>query len=249
MIVITKQPTDFYSNTGVAGIQFSVSAIDTDGLALSYQWEYRNTSNQNWQNSSVESATSPIIILTRSADYYQERGYEYRCKISNGTDSVYTFAVKPLVIGSSYFQIALQQNNSEPIKLDKDLTEIATLAGTLREECSIIDPVVLLEVPLDQIAGCNYVTISAFGRSYFVREIISVRTGLVRLSLHVDVLTSFKDGIRANKGIVRRAEKADTYNLYLNDGSLQAYQDPYILTEPFPYGFTGACFIMATAGG
>ena len=61
-----------------------------------------------------------------------------------------------------------------------------------------------------------------------------------------DVLSTYAEEIRANRGIVFRSEK--NYNLYLNDGSLVAYQDPYILTEPFPFGFTGACFILSVAG-
>ena len=147
------------------------------------------------------------------------------------------------------FTVKLQTNSSEFNKLDKTLTDISELSGVLREECSILNPSILIEADLSDLTGCNYVTIPAFGRSYFVREIVSVRAGLVQLSCHVDVLSSFKTEIRANKGIVQRAEKSDNYNLYLNDGSLKAYQDPYILTQPFPNGFTGAAFILAVAGG
>ena len=64
----------------------------------------------------------------------------------------------------------------------------------------------------------------------------------------MDVISSFKTEIRANVGIVRRAESDDLYNLYLDDGSLASYQDPYILTEPFPSGFSGAKFVLAVAG-
>lgn len=147
------------------------------------------------------------------------------------------------------FIVKLQTNTSEFNKLDKSLTDIAELSGVLREECSILDPDIVIEADLSELTGCNYVTIPAFGRSYFVREIVSIRANLVRLTCHVDVLSSFKTEIRANRGIVQRAERSSEYNLYLNDGSLKAYQDPYILTQPFPSGFTGAAFILAVAGG
>ena len=147
------------------------------------------------------------------------------------------------------FNIVLQQNNSETIKLDKDITDLVTLSGSLRAECSIINPTFQVAADLADLVGCNYCTVPAFGRSYYVRDIISVRAGLVELVCHVDALSSFKTEIRANKGIVRRAESDSLYNLYLNDGSLVAYQDPYILTEPFPVGFSGACFVLAVAGG
>lgn len=145
--------------------------------------------------------------------------------------------------------IVLQRNDSENNKADKTLTDLLTLTGTLRAECSIIDPTFQVAADLSSLTGCNYCTVQAFGRSYFVRNIISVRAGLVELVCHVDVLSSFATELRANKGVVRRAESPDLFNLYLNDGSLAAYQDPYILTEPFPAGFSGSCFVLAVAGG
>lgn len=147
------------------------------------------------------------------------------------------------------FTIVLQRNDSENNRADKTLTDLLTLSGTLRAECSIIDPTFQVAADLANLTGCNYCTVAAFGRSYFVRNIISVRSGLVELVCHVDVLSSFAAELRANTGVVRRAESADLFNLYLNDGSLAAYQDPYILTEPFPAGFTGNCFVLAVAGG
>lgn len=147
------------------------------------------------------------------------------------------------------FTIKLQRNNSETNKLSKDVTDLSVLTGTLRAECSIIDPVFLVEADIADLTGCNYCTVESFGRSYFVKDIMSYRAGLVQLSCHVDVLSSFAADIRANRGIVLRGERSNVYNLYLNDGSLKAYQDPYILTKPFPNGFTGSCFILAVAGG
>lgn len=146
------------------------------------------------------------------------------------------------------FSIKAQTNNSEPITVDKDLTDITTLTGTLREQTSIIDPVFIVEADITDLIDCNYLTVESFGRSYFVNNIESISNGLAALSCHVDVLSSFKTAIRANKGIVRRAESSNAYNLMINDNSLVAYQDPYILTEPFTAGFTGTSFILAVAG-
>ena len=145
--------------------------------------------------------------------------------------------------------ITLQRNGSENNKLSKALTTLAEMSATLKAETSIIDPVFLVAADLATVAGCNYITVPAFNRSYFVLDIVSIRAGLVQISAHVDVLSSFKTQIRANTGIIKRAERSDTYNLYLNDGSLRAYQDPYIITKAFPSGFTGTCFILSVAGG
>lgn len=150
--------------------------------------------------------------------------------------------------------VTLYTNNSERNKVDKDLTQLAALSCYLREECSITDPVLMIQTDSETltpetIAACNYFAVDEFGRSYFVTAVESVRSDLWAITGHVDVLSSFAVQIRANKGIVRRAEGDNAFNLYINDGSLVAYQDPYILTEPFPNGFTGAGFILAVASG
>ena len=148
--------------------------------------------------------------------------------------------------------IVLQRNNSENNKIDKNITNLYTLNGVLRSDCSIIDPIIVFDTSSIQnfdVRTINYCTISAFGRSYYIRNIESVRTNLWRIQCHVDVLKSFSAQIKANKAIVKRAESGNAYNLYINDGSLVAYQDPFILTEPFPSGFSNYCFILAVAGG
>lgn len=147
------------------------------------------------------------------------------------------------------FNLILQNNASEPIAVTKEITDIATVLGELKDETSIIDPIILIQGNISDFASLNYVTIPNFNRSYFVREIESFRTNLIQLTCHVDVLSSFADEIKANRGIVKRAEGANAYNLYINDDSLVSYQDPYILTEPFPNGFTGHGFILAVAAG
>lgn len=145
------------------------------------------------------------------------------------------------------FSIVLQTSASEPNKVDKSLTDIATLTGDLKDATSIIDPVFLIAGDISAYVGCNYLSVPTFGRSYFVRNITSVRNNLIQISAHVDVLSSFKTQLRTNSGIIRRSER--NWNLYLNDGSLQTYQYPDVKTHPFPYGFpNNKQFILAMAG-
>lgn len=144
------------------------------------------------------------------------------------------------------FNIILQRNNSELNKVTKSVENIMTLSGTLKEETSIIDPIIKIECDLSTVTECNYLSIPAFGRSYFVNNIRSVRNGLVEFSCHVDVLSSFSDGIRSNSAIVKRQE--NSWNLYLNDGSFKVYQNPMVLTKAFPSGFTTQEFVLAVAG-
>lgn len=144
------------------------------------------------------------------------------------------------------FNIVLQINKSENIKVTKEIIDVVTLTGTLKEETSIINPSILIEADIADLAGVNYASIPAFGRSYFVNDITSVRNNLVRLNCHVDVLSSFANQIKANKGIVFRQE--NNWNLYLNDGVLEVYQNPYVTTKNFPAGFDGQSYVLALAG-
>lgn len=142
--------------------------------------------------------------------------------------------------------ISLQINTSDKIRLDKTITDITTLSGTLKSSTSIIDPVILIEGDLSSFVNCNYMTIPIFGRSYFINDIKSVRSNLFEISGHVDVLSSFASGIRVNNAIIRRQE--NDWNLYLNDGSFRTYQNPMVLTKEFPSGFSTQEFVLAVAG-
>lgn len=144
------------------------------------------------------------------------------------------------------FNIVLQVNSSEKERLDKNITDIATISGTLREKTSLIDPVIVIEGDLSNYVNCNYMTIQAFNRSYFINNITSVSNNLFEISAHVDVLTTYKTQIRTNDAIIARQEKK--WNLYLNDGVFKTYQNPFIVTKAFPSGFTSQHFVFSVAG-
>lgn len=145
------------------------------------------------------------------------------------------------------FSVVLQTNSSENEKLTKTLSNITTCTGVLKNESSIIDPVILIEGDIAALTGCNYMTIAAFGRMYFVTDIISIKNNLIEISGHVDVLSSYAAQIRSNRAIVRKQQNA--WNLYLNDGTFKVYQNPLVITKTFPSGFTDTEFVLAVAGG
>lgn len=144
------------------------------------------------------------------------------------------------------FDIKLQTNTSEKNSLTKKLTDVKTVTGVLKDTTSIVDPVILIEMDLADAVKVNYLTITTFGRSYFVTNVKSVRQGLVEFTCHVDVLTSFADAIKKNSAIIQRQE--NKWNLYLNDGTFKIYQNPNVLTKAFPSGFTTQEFVLAVAG-
>lgn len=144
------------------------------------------------------------------------------------------------------FVIRLQYNASEKTALDKSVSDVIVLSGTLKEQTSVTDPVILVEHS-GALPNVNYMRIDEFGRSYFITGIESVRTNLWRIIAHVDVLSSYKAGIRSNTAIIQR--QAHSFNLYLDDGMFRCYQDPNILMKAFPSGFNTHEFVLAVAGG
>lgn len=144
------------------------------------------------------------------------------------------------------FNITLYRNESEVNKVGKNLTTLFTVSGTLKEETSIINPVFLLDIPISDLKLANYISVPEFSRLYFIQDIVSVTRSLTEVSCHVDVLESFKDEIKANKAIIFRQE--NEWNLYLNDGVLEVYQNPIVTTHEFPNGFTDESYVLTLAG-
>lgn len=144
------------------------------------------------------------------------------------------------------FNIQLMRNNSEANRLSKNLTNITTVSGTLKQSTSIINPIIQIQCEITDVTDCNYMYIPTFERYYFVDNIISLTSDIVEFTGHVDVLTTYASQIRSNNAIVKRQE--NRFNTYLNDGSFKTYQDPIILTRAFPQGFTTQEFVLAVAG-
>lgn len=106
------------------------------------------------------------------------------------------------------FSITLYRNSAEPNRVDKSdyLTTVQTISGVLREETSILAPIIKLE--LSSRPNANYCYIPQFGRYYYITDIVSIRNNLWELTLSVDVLMSHKEAILSSKGFVERNEFA-----------------------------------------
>ena len=143
--------------------------------------------------------------------------------------------------------IKLYKNLSDKVVVDKSITQVGSdITGTLREGCSVIDPVIKFESTVgSHLTECNYAYITEFGRYYYINNIIC--TGkLFEVHMHVDVLMTYKDGIRENSAVISRQER--NYNLYLQDGVFKTYSQPHIQVAQFPNGFSDFEFIFSVAG-
>lgn len=149
--------------------------------------------------------------------------------------------------------VTLYQNFSDSNVVNKNLTEILTGTGTLREESSVITPSIVFETTSSGIVNVNYIYIQDWNKYYYVDNIVSIRNGLWGFTLKIDVLMTYKEWFLPLSGIIARQE--NLYNLYLDDDKFQTQSQRMYVTKAFPNrvqagNVTGAqSFILTLAGG
>lgn len=109
--------------------------------------------------------------------------------------------------------IELYRNSSEQNRVDKSkyLERARILNGILRDECDMVNPIIVIEY--HKVPDFNYIYIPAFKRYYFLTKFEFVRKNAYRLYLHVDVLMSYKDGVKNLECYIKRNEYK--YNKYI----------------------------------
>ena len=144
----------------------------------------------------------------------------------------------------------LYKNLSDNKVVDKSISQLgSTLNGILREDCSVINPVILIEDFTGfNISNANYAYISEFGRYYYITNIVIINHKLFELHMHVDVLKTYASGIRSNTAVIGRQEQKGKYDLLLQDGTYKVKANPHYEIFKFPSGFTGHHYILMVAG-
>lgn len=145
------------------------------------------------------------------------------------------------------FTIDFQINSSENNRLDKTTSTVLSLSGTLKEGTSIVNPVILVEASPATLAVCNYAVISVFNnRRYFITDVQSYRNALTEVHMKCDVLSTYASQIRNCEALIYKQE--NIWNLYLDDGTFKAYQNPMLGGYEFPNGFNTLQYILSVAG-
>ena len=125
--------------------------------------------------------------------------------------------------------VHLYYDYSDTNVVNKNIELKISLSGTLRDECSITDPTILIEY--NGVFDFTYMMIPEFSRYYYITSIVAVRSGLWAVTGHVDVLMSFKEYFYNCYGIVSRQE--NLYNLYLDDDRLKVTSKRNYVTKTF----------------
>ena len=100
-------------------------------------------------------------------------------------------------------QLKLYKSLDEKNRIRKTLTEELILNGALRDKSSVIKPTILIQTdPLDY----NYAYIPAFGRYYFINNVVAMRNKSFIIDLKCDVLMSYADEIYNLRALIDREE-------------------------------------------
>ena len=143
--------------------------------------------------------------------------------------------------------INIFNNSSEPIALEKNLTELFQTSGVLKDETSIINPVFLIKNA--NLVKANYIVVPTLNRAYFINNIVSVNANLWELHCHVDVLSTYSKNIKNLLAVVRRQN--NKFNLFLDDPEFKSYVNTFEQTLLFPSGLSsiGKNYLLLTSGG
>ena len=171
------------------------------------------------------------------------QGYIYG-EVSGNSGSVTPKPTKPT---SNKVAFALYQNHSSNSRIDKSITHLHTYDCTFKHPTSIINPVIRIKASDTNVLKGNYGYIPKFNRFYYVNNVTSINGDIWEISLHCDVLMSFRDDIIERNVLFNHSES--NYNLYLNDGSLQMDSRPKITWNKFPNSLTNdGTYVLLLAG-
>lgn len=105
--------------------------------------------------------------------------------------------------------ITLYQYNGDPRTVDKQLGSGGVTKNMwLGNEVDILHPTISIDYSDDRVKNTNYAYIPNWGRYYFVTGMSSDKAGKLWLNLSIDVLNTYKDGIKNAYGCVVRWEGA-----------------------------------------
>lgn len=119
------------------------------------------------------------------------------------------------------FSIVLGKTNNSNNVVNKSFTGSSTFSCTAKEQTDILNPAVTIETS-GNLSKYNYARIPNWGRYYFITDIKIIRERLWEITMHVDVLMSYKSQIRELNAIIARQQNDYNVNIKDNERILSA---------------------------
>ena len=143
-------------------------------------------------------------------------------------------------------QVQIYKTSSERHRLSKSLTNQINKTCHILDGTSITDPVIVIGYD-SSILQHTYAYITDFGRYYFITNMEVLPGQEIRLSLHVDVLMTYKDQIKACNARVTRSQS--NYDPMISDNLIINKVNTNITQRKIGSGFTRANQYYVLIGG
>lgn len=149
--------------------------------------------------------------------------------------------------------ISIAVTSDDEHKVHKNLSVLGSYTGTLKDDCSMENPTVLVQVPEGTVQQANYAAMSAGGELprtyyYFIKDKVMHRSGVVELTMECDYLMTFENEIKNLVCTVDRTETQEVTNAFLVDNEYQILACENIVTKIFPVGFEDESIVLLTVG-
>ena len=148
-------------------------------------------------------------------------------------------------------QITLYKCTAPNILVDKSskLTDGFGLTGALRDDSSIIDPIITIEKTNPGKYNYNYMRIPEFNRWYYINDWVHITDKLWEIHAHVDVLYTWGASLTNSKAIIDRTSQLSLANLDLDDGSFISEIKEAVETKVFSVALDQPTYTLICAGG
>lgn len=115
------------------------------------------------------------------------------------------------------FSVTFYKTASNPFKIDKVLTDATPITNAKpNTPCNVLNPQLIINYN-SAIANCNYCILGApFNKRYFVRDVTLDSAHQMLISLAVDVMSTYANGIKNASGVVIRSSKHSYPTLYID---------------------------------
>lgn len=142
--------------------------------------------------------------------------------------------------------IILYRTTSPKIKVDKSLTQVASITGESNESIGKVNTSFILSKDhITNVKNSNYMYSDVTGKYYFIED-YEIKNQTIKIIAKQDVLANFKTALRSNSCTVSR--NAKIANAYLNDNNYQLKTYEIVSTKTFPRGLTDESIILMTIG-
>lgn len=144
--------------------------------------------------------------------------------------------------------IILYQNKTASNRPNRNLTQVASLNGHLRESDNVFNPDIRVEYNSSNLTA-NYAYIPDYGRYYFFSEPPTIDGKTMILHLYVDVLYTYRAQIMAAECVAERS--SSNFDLMLPDSAYAEEAGYYYHSLSLPYAFhpEQGIYVLSTTGG